>query len=107
MRREGAGAPRKASPYRLMVAVRPCGTVTDRLLDGVRVLELAGDVAGPYGGKLLTDLSAEVMRYGTATQAFTNPRRGAPFRVSGNMQPECYRTGVGRLRDAGNRYPHR
>ena len=27
--------------------------MTDRLLDGVRVLELAEDVAGPYGGKLL------------------------------------------------------
>jgi crotonobetainyl-CoA:carnitine CoA-transferase CaiB-like acyl-CoA transferase len=36
--------------------------VTDRLLDGVRVLELAEDVAGPYGGKLLTDLGAEVVK---------------------------------------------
>ena len=40
----------------------PCSTVTDRLLDGVHVLELAEDVAGPYGGKLLADLGAEVVK---------------------------------------------
>ena len=36
--------------------------MTDRLLDGVRVLELAEDLAGPYGGKLLADLGAEVVK---------------------------------------------
>src|SRR5262245_26790707 len=46
----------------LAVTVLPCGTVTDRLLDGVRVLELAEDLAGPYGGKLLADLGAEVVK---------------------------------------------
>ena len=40
----------------------PCSTVTDRLLAGMRVLELAQDIAGPYGGKLLGDLGAEVVK---------------------------------------------
>ncbi len=34
----------------------------DRPLAGMRVLELAQDIAGPYGGKLLRDLGAEVVK---------------------------------------------
>src|SRR5688572_807804 len=38
------------------------GGVGDRPLVGVRVLELAGGIAGPYGGKLLSDLGADVVK---------------------------------------------
>jgi crotonobetainyl-CoA:carnitine CoA-transferase CaiB-like acyl-CoA transferase len=38
------------------------GFVPDRPLAGIRVLELAQDIAGPYGGKLLGDLGAEVVK---------------------------------------------
>ena len=34
----------------------------DRPLVGVRVLELAVGIAGPYGGKLLSDLGADVVK---------------------------------------------
>ena len=34
----------------------------DRPLVGVRVLELAEEIAGPYGGKLLLDLGADVVK---------------------------------------------
>jgi crotonobetainyl-CoA:carnitine CoA-transferase CaiB-like acyl-CoA transferase len=33
--------------------------MSDRLLDGLRVLEPAEDVAVPYGGKLLAELGAQ------------------------------------------------
>jgi CoA:oxalate CoA-transferase len=37
-------------------------TTTARPLDGVRVLELARDQAGPRGGMILSDLGAEVIK---------------------------------------------
>src|SRR4051812_9940342 len=50
-------------------------SVSDRPLVGVRVLELAVGVAGPYGGKLLSDLGADVVK--------VEPPGGDPSRQRG------------------------
>jgi crotonobetainyl-CoA:carnitine CoA-transferase CaiB-like acyl-CoA transferase len=50
----------------------------DRPLSGVRVLELAEDIAGPYGGKLLGDLGADVIKAEPPTG--DSSRRRGPFR---------------------------
>jgi len=52
--------------------------VADRPLVGVRVLELATDVPGPYGGKLLADLGADVVK-AEPPSGDTSRARG-PFR---------------------------
>src|SRR5205085_8464793 len=44
-------------------------------LSGVRVVELAGYIAGPYAGRLLSDLGADVVK--------VEPADGDPFRVLG------------------------
>src|SRR5882757_10187926 len=45
-------------------------------LDGIRVLEFANYVSGPYAGMLLSDLGAEVVKVET-------PDGGDPFRMWG------------------------
>ncbi|MCC6174942.1 MAG: CoA transferase [Chloroflexi bacterium] len=57
-----------------------------RPLDGVRVLELALGMAGPYAGKLLADLGADVVKAEPPTGDPT--RRRGPFR-DGQMDPEA------------------
>src|SRR5215213_221910 len=56
------------------------GGVADRPLVGVRVLELAGGIAGPYGGKLLSDLGADVIK--------AEPPSGDPARLRGPFRDD-------------------
>src|SRR3954463_7323361 len=60
--------------------------VGDRPLVGVRVLELAGGIAGPYGGKLLSDLGAEVVKAEPPSGDVARLR--GPFR-DGHPDPEA------------------
>src|SRR5688572_5828458 len=62
------------------------GGVGDRPLVGVRVLELAGGIAGPYGGKLLSDLGADVVKVEPPTGDPSRMR--GPFR-DGHPDPEA------------------
>jgi crotonobetainyl-CoA:carnitine CoA-transferase CaiB-like acyl-CoA transferase len=54
--------------------------VAERPLGGVRVLELAGGIAGPYGGKLLADLGADVTK--------AEPPTGDPSRARGPFRDD-------------------
>ena len=70
----------------------------DRPLRGVRVLELAGDIAGPYGGKLLADLGANVVK--------AEPRTGDPSRRRGPFRdstPDSEASGFYLYLNAGKR----
>jgi crotonobetainyl-CoA:carnitine CoA-transferase CaiB-like acyl-CoA transferase len=60
--------------------------VGDRPLAGVRVLELALGIAGPYGGKLLSDLGADVVKAEPPTG--DRSRRRGPFRGE-TVDPEA------------------
>lgn len=48
-------------------------------LDGIRVLEVANFITGPYAGQLLADLGAEIIK-------IEDPKGGDPFRSWGNSQ---------------------
>jgi crotonobetainyl-CoA:carnitine CoA-transferase CaiB-like acyl-CoA transferase len=64
--------------------------VTDfRPLDGLRVLELAGFVSGPFCGKLLADLGAELVKI--EPEGGDPSRRYGPFR---NDVPDPHRSGL-------------
>ncbi|MGE3270388.1 MAG: CoA transferase, partial [Chloroflexota bacterium] len=54
--------------------------MADRPLAGVRVLELAGGIAGPYGGKMLADLGATVVK--------AEPPTGDPSRLRGPFRDD-------------------
>src|SRR5690242_1825930 len=72
--------------------------VGDRPLRGARVLELAGDVAGPYGAKLLGDLGADVVK--------AEPPSGDPSRQRGpfrDNQPDPEASGFYLYLNAGKR----
>jgi formyl-CoA transferase len=51
-------------------------------LDGIRVIEIAGYISGPYAGMMLADMGAEVIK-------IEAPERGDPFRRwgSGKLSP--------------------
>ncbi len=72
--------------------------MAERPLAGLRVLELAREIAGPYGGKLLADLGADVVK--------AEPPGGDPCRTRspfphGVSDPE--RSGLFRYLNAGKR----
>src|SRR5215207_779379 len=74
--------------------------VGDRPLSGVRVLELAVGIAGPYGGKLLADLGADVLK--AEPPAGDPSRRRGPFRdPSAASDPEA--SGFSMYLNAGKR----
>ena len=57
--------------------------MTEQLLAGVRVLELATEIAGPYGGKLLADLGAEVIKVERPGTGDDTRAWGPPFAADG------------------------
>jgi crotonobetainyl-CoA:carnitine CoA-transferase CaiB-like acyl-CoA transferase len=70
--------------------------VTEQLLAGIRVLELAQEIAGPYGGKLLADLGADVIK--------AEPPGGDPCRSRGPFPgsgPHPQRSGLFLYLNAG------
>ena len=69
-----------------------------RPLAGVRVVELASEIAGPYCGKLLVDLGAEVCKI--------EPPSGDPLRLWGPFpagRPDPERSGLFEYLNAGKR----
>jgi crotonobetainyl-CoA:carnitine CoA-transferase CaiB-like acyl-CoA transferase len=72
--------------------------VGDRPLRGARVLELATDVAGPYGARLLGDLGADVVKAEPPTG--DSSRRRGPFR---DNQPDPEASGFFLYLNAGKR----
>jgi crotonobetainyl-CoA:carnitine CoA-transferase CaiB-like acyl-CoA transferase len=74
------------------------GGVGDRPLAGVRVLELAVGIAGPYGGKLLADLGADVVKAEPPTG--DRSRLRGPFR---NDQADPEASGFYLYLNAGKR----
>ncbi|MHB8577236.1 MAG: CaiB/BaiF CoA transferase family protein, partial [Dehalococcoidia bacterium] len=67
-----------------------------KLLSGLRVLELAQEIAGPYGGKLLADLGAEVIK--AEAPGGDSCRRRGPFWHS---EPHPEHSGLFRYLNAG------
>src|SRR6476661_2986233 len=83
-------------------------SVGDRSLVGVRVLELAVGIAGPYGGKLLLDLGADVVKAEPPSGDLT--RRRGPFRdpspdpsLAGASSPDPEASGFYLYLNAGKR----
>ena len=67
-------------------------------LEGLRVVEIAGDIAGPYCTKLLVDLGAEVTKI--------EPPSGDPMRGWGPFPggvPDPNRSGLFEYLNAGKR----
>ncbi|MFN8525676.1 MAG: CoA transferase [Chloroflexota bacterium] len=72
--------------------------MVDRPLAGVRVLELAVGIAGPYGGKLLADLGADVVK--AEPPGGDSTRQRGPFR---DNQPDPEASGFYLYLNAGKR----
>ena len=78
--------------------------MADRPLVGVRVLELAVGIAGPYGGKLLADLGADVLK--AEPPAGDPTRQRGPFRdpsSGGTSWPDPEASGFYLYLNAGKR----
>ncbi|HLZ72070.1 MAG TPA: CoA transferase [Dehalococcoidia bacterium] len=72
--------------------------MAERLLAGLRVIELAQEIAGPYGGKLLADLGADVIK--------VEPPAGDLCRARGPFPghlPHRERSGLFRYLNSGKR----
>src|SRR3954471_10126453 len=79
-------------------------SVGDRPLVGVGVLELAVGIAGPYGGKLLSDLGADVVKAEPPSGDVSRQR--GPFRAPssvGTSSPDPEASGFYLYLNAGKR----
>ena len=61
--------------------------MTHRPLAGLRVLELARILAGPWAGQLLADLGADVIKVERPTEGDDTRHWGPPFITSGDGEP--------------------